>query len=66
LAAAAQPADWLAALRLSRHAEALRQLGVERVADFRELLPGDLAAAGMRPLEARRFAAAAAAIPDSE
>jgi hypothetical protein len=68
LAAAAQaqhPAAWLAALRLARHAEALRDLGVERVADFRELLPGDLKAAGMRPLEARRFAAAAAAADDA-
>jgi hypothetical protein len=61
-AAAATPSAWLAALRLSRHAGSFASLGVERLWDFVEVLPGDLADAGLRPLEVRRFATAAGAL----
>jgi hypothetical protein len=61
-AAASTPSAWLAALRLSRHAGAFAALGVERLWDFAEVLPGDLADAGLRPLEVRRFATAAGAL----
>ncbi len=61
-AAASTPGAWLAALRLSRHGAALAALGVERLWDFAEVLPADLVDAGLRPLEVRRFAAAAGAL----
>ena len=52
--------DWLATLRLSRVEPAFEALGVERVHDFCELLPGDLKDVGLLPLETRRFRLAVA------
>jgi hypothetical protein len=54
-AAARDVGDWLATLRLSRVEPAFEALGVERVHDFVELLPGDLQDVGLLPIETRRF-----------
>ena len=54
-AAARDVGDWLATLRLSRVEPAFEALGVERVHDFCELLPGDLRDVGLLPIETRRF-----------
>jgi len=55
---AATAADWLACLRLQRHAAAFEALGVERVHDFAEVVEGDLREVGLSVLELRRWRAA--------
>lgn len=58
----ASPAAWLAPLRIGHHASALLGLGVRTAFEMMEVRLADLTACGLKPLERRRFAAAAAAL----
>ena len=50
--------SWLSGNRLEKFLDALRELGVENVADLKDVLDEDLESIGMKKLEIRRYLAA--------